>query len=182
MGFKSVASAVLKTAFPFIATAAEVGGPLGIMAANAVGNALGVKVDPDKIEETITAAQIRDPEAIAKLEQAEHDFKIQAEKLGFEHIQQMEQIAAADRANARAREVAVKDKIPAILAMGITAGFFTLLGLLIFHPVPPESKDVVIALAGVLGTMAVSINGYYFGSSSGSAAKTKILAEERQEK
>ncbi len=182
MGFKSVGSAILKTAFPFIATAAEVGGPLGMMAAAAVGNVLGIKVDPNNIENTITAAQAKDPDVLLKLQTAEQTFKLQAEQLGFQHVEQMEHIAAEDRASARAREIAVKDKTPMILAFSINAGFFTLLGLLIFHAVPMESKDVVIALAGVLGTMAVATNNYYFGSSSGSAAKSNTISDIVKEK
>ena len=58
--------------FPYIATAAEVGGPIGVMAANAVGNALGVSnVKPDDLEKTIQNAQVKDPEALLKLQQAE---------------------------------------------------------------------------------------------------------------
>lgn len=182
MGFKSVGSAILKTAFPFIATAAEVGGPLGMMAANAVGNALGIKVDPNNIENTITAAQAKDPDALLKLQTAEQQFKLQAEKLGFDHVEQMEHIAAEDRASARAREVAVRDKTPTVLAYSVTGGFFSLLALLIFHGVSGDAHDIVVGMTGVLGTMAVGINTYYFGSSSGSRAKTDTISEMVKEK
>lgn len=64
--FKSV----FKNLFPFISAAASIGGPLGTLAANAVGGALGVNVDPtqDGIDQAITDAQIKDPEALAKLQ------------------------------------------------------------------------------------------------------------------
>lgn len=179
MSFKTV----LKAAFPFIATAAEMGGPIGMMAATAVGNALGIpKVEPTErgINDAVTAAQAKDPEALLKLQKAEEDFQVQMTALGFDNIQKLEQIAAEDRANARAREIAVKDVTPKVLAYGTTAGFFILLAGLVFRAIPPESREVLSAMTGVLGTMTVGINTYYFGSSSGSAAKTRIMAAERK--
>lgn len=173
MGFKGV----LKTMFPFISAAAGMGGPLGLMAANAVGSALGVDKPPADLEAAIMTAQTKDPDAMLKLRQAEQDFQLQMERLGLESVEKMEQIAASDRASARAREIAVRDKIPAILAIAVTAGFFGLLALLIFHAVPAESREVLSVMTGALGTAWVSIVGYYFGSSSGSAAKTQLLAQ-----
>jgi hypothetical protein len=166
--------------FPFISAAAGMGGPLGLLAANAVGTALGVDKPPADIEAAITAAQTKDPEAILKLRQAEQQFQLQMERLGFESVEQLEQIAAADRASARAREMSVRDKIPAVLAIAVTGGFFGLLALLIFHAIPVESREVLSVMTGALGTAWVSIVSYYFGSSSGSAAKTQLLAEQRK--
>ncbi len=175
MGFKDI----FKTAFPFISAAASIGGPLGTMAASAVGSALGVKVEAtaDSISDAIAIATTKNPDAMLKLKDAEHSFKVQMETLGFEHIEQLEEIAATDRANARAREIAVKDRIPAILAIAVTGGFFTLLGILCFAAVPAASENVLFALSGILGTAWTSVISYFFGSSAGSAAKTKILAD-----
>jgi hypothetical protein len=81
------AMSFLKTMFPFISAAASLGGPLGTMAANAVGKALGVdKVDasPNGIESAITKAGAS-PEQIAAMQKAEQDFQVEMQKLGFEH-------------------------------------------------------------------------------------------------
>lgn len=174
MGFKGV----LRTMFPFISAAAGMGGPLGLMAANAVGTALGVDKAPADIEAAILAAQAKDPDAVLKLREAEQAFQLQMERLGFESVEKLEEIAAADRASARSREMAVRDKIPAVLAIAVTIGFFGLLALLVFHAVPAESRDVLSVMTGALGTAWVSIVSYYFGSSSGSAAKTQILSQQ----
>ena len=83
MGFKDV----LKKAYPFIATAAGMGGPLGTMAANAVGKALGVdKVEPttEGVTAAITQAQAADPDALLKLQQAEDSFKLQMTQIGID--------------------------------------------------------------------------------------------------
>ena len=174
-------NAVLKSAFPFIAAAASVGGPLGTMAANAVGKAIGiekVEATTDGIANAITAAQSKDPDALFKLQAAEQDFKLQMAKLGFDSAEKLAEVDAADRASARAREMAVKDKRPPILAIGVTAGFFSLLGLFAFRDIPNGSQTILNVLVGSLGTAWIGIVNYYFGSSSGSAAKTAILAQQ----
>lgn len=179
MGFGSI----LKTAFPFISAAAGLGGPLGTMAANAVGQALGVeKVDPspDGITAAITAAQSKDPDALLKLQDAENQFKLQMQKLGLDDAEKMAQMDVDDRANARARQIAVKDRTPAILAFTTTAGFFALLALLAYHAVPVQSEKLLDVMLGSLGTAWIGVMNYFFGSSSGSAAKTQIMAQQAQ--
>ncbi len=174
MGFKSI----LKTAFPFISAGLQVGGPFGNMAAQAIGNAIGVdKVEPteDGVENAITRAQEKDPEIMLKLRQAEQLFQTQMQKLGFDSAEKIAAIDAEDRASARAREIAVRDKIPAILAITVTAGFFGMLATLVFHLVPPEALQIITLMIGTLGSTWVSIITYYFGSSSGSAAKQDTI-------
>jgi len=169
MGFKTI----LQKAFPVISMAAQVGGPATALAANFVGSALGVKVEPDKLDDTVEKAFL-DPESRLKLVTAENNLKIELEKLNVD----LEKIAADDRASARAREIAVKDKTPAILAYGILGGLFLLVGLMAFHAVPQESREVISVMIGSLATMAIGVKEYFFGSSSGSAAKTAILSEQ----
>ena len=177
MGFKSI----LKTMFPFISVAASLGGPLGTMAAKTVGTALGINIpdtSEDGITKAITDAQIKDPNALIKIQQAEHDFQLQMEKLGLDSIEKLEKIASDDRVNARAREIAVKDKIPAIMAITVTAGFFGLLALMVFRNIPMDSQVIINVMVGSLGTAWVGIVNYYFGSSSGSVQKTAIMADQ----
>src|SRR5690349_7235112 len=115
MGFKDI----FRTAFPFISAAASIGGPLGTMAANAVGKAIGVDAVPanaDGIADAITAATSEDPDAMLKLKQAEESFQLQMTQLGFQDAEQMESLAEKDRESARDREKSVKDKTPSILA------------------------------------------------------------------
>ncbi len=177
MGF----SDVFKKAFPFISAAASLGGPLGTMAANAVGTAIGVdKIAPNKesIADAIAAATSKDPEAMLKLKQAEQDFQIQMAKLGFDDSEKILSMDAADRTNARAREIAVRDRLPMILALCVTSGFFLLLAMLAYHAVPPDSAKILDVMVGSLGTAWIGVINYYFGSSAGSAQKTNILAQQ----
>lgn len=66
-------------------------------------------------------------------------------------------------------------------AVQYSLGFFVvlcaagLIGLLLYVPIPADNKDIVnISLGTLLGSM-VTIVGYFFGSSKGSAEKTELL-------
>lgn len=172
-----------KQAYPWLATAASIGGgPAGTFAANIVGQKLGItNLKPENLEATINNA-FASPEQRLKLEQAENEFKLQMEKLGIDSAVRLEEIASADRASARAREIAIKDKLPAILAISITAGFFTLLILLVFATIPAGSQTILNIMVGSLGTAWIGIVNYYFGSSSGSADKSRTIAGLAEEK
>ncbi len=179
MGFSSV----LKSMFPFISAAASLGGPLGTMAAFAVGKAIGVdnvEATPEGISTAL--ANVKDPAVLQALQKAEQDFQVQMAQIGYKNVEDILAIDAGDRANARAREIAVKDKIPAILAIAITGGFFGLVYLLAYHEIPKDSQAILQVLIGSLGTAWIGVVNYYFGSSSGSAAKTQIMAQQAASK
>lgn len=166
----------LKKAFPFISAAASVGGPLGTLAAAAVGKALGVdKVEPTENAIT-TAIAGATPEQMIALKQAEMDCQAKLQQMGFQNAEDLESIAEQDRANARAREIALKDRVPALLALAITVGFFGILLLVVLRGINSNVHDLVTLLLGSLGTAWTGMVTYYFGSSSGSARKTEILA------
>lgn len=87
------------------------------------------------------------------------------------------QIAADDRKSAREREIAVKDRMPAVLAILITAGFFGTLAYMIRYGVPKDGSEVLYMMLGTLGTAWISVTGYFFGTSAGSQAKNNIIAK-----
>ena len=64
--------------------------------------------------------------------------------------------------------------MPAFLALLITAGFFSILGLMWMHPEATISDPLLIML-GSLGTAWTAVVTFYFGSSSGSQAKDYML-------
>jgi len=168
MGFTDV----LRKAFPFISIAASFGGPIGVMAANTVGKALGVdKVDPAKLSDIIGTA-MANPDQLLALKKADNDFKVQMEQLGLN----LEEIQEKDRESARDREKVVRDWTPKVLAYGVTLGFFGILIMMFTHSIPDTGHDVLLVLVGSLGSAWIAIMNYYYGSSSGSAAKTEILA------
>jgi hypothetical protein len=167
----------LKKALPWISAAATCNVPaLTQLAANAVSNAVGKDVDAS--EEAIAAAVAgAKPEEIAALKQQEVDFALKMQQLGFQHQEELEAIAAGDRSNARAREIALRDRIPAILAIAVTGGFFGLLFVLLRWAPPQQNEALLNISLGSLGTAWVAIISYYFGSSAGSERKSEIIAE-----
>lgn len=74
-----------------------------------------------------------------------------------------------------------KERFMYALGGGIVSLSFIILVLLIFNPLPGENKDIVnIALGTFLG-MAVTVVGYFFGSSKSSADKNDLLSQKKEE-
>lgn len=163
---------VISTVAPWLGTA--LGGPLGGAAVGAVADALGLS---EKTEGAIKQALAGvTPEQMLAMKTADQSFAIEMQKLGFTNVQAMEQIAAGDRDSARKREIEVKDHTPRNLAYAITIGFFSILAVLMFGDIPTGSKEVLYIMLGTLGTAWTGVISYYFGSTSGSVEKTKLLA------
>lgn len=92
-----------------------------------------------------------------------------------------DRMALADVASARVRESEMakagqRDYTPTILALALTAGFFGLLGLLIYANVDNEAMTLLQIMLGGLSTAFISIISYYFGSSSSSRKKDETIA------
>lgn len=175
-------SAVIQKVTPWIATAASLapipGAPLIAMAAKALSTGLStdVKPDPSAIETAITTA-MANPDQLATLKKIDDDFAVQMKQLGIQELEDLAKIAADDTANARAREIALKDRVPALLALFVTLGFFGVLTFMLLKSVPDSQHDALMLMLGVLGTAWTSVVAYYFGSSAGSAAKTALMAQ-----
>jgi hypothetical protein len=166
-----------KKALPWISAAATCNVPaLTQLAANAVSNAVekNVEASADEIIQAVASAR---PEQIEALKQQEADFALKMQQLGFQHEEELETIAASDRTNARAREIALRDRIPAILAVAVTCGFFGLLFSLLRWAPPKQNEALLNITLGSLGTAWVAIISYYFGSSAGSERKNEIIAK-----
>lgn len=179
----------LKKVAPWIGAAASVAlpGPLGA-AAGALGKVLGSSDQPATVEATQQGIEnafqtiMGDPDKIAKLRQVDNDFKLAWQAAGFKQEIDIESLAVADRKDARAREIAVRDNTPKILAYLYAAGFFITLGAEIWIAISGvtinalASKSIDILL-GVLTAMVLGTKEYYFGSSAGSARKSELLAQ-----
>ena len=62
----------------------------------------------------------------------------------------------------------------------IVIGIFALLGMLIFVAMPEQNKDLLNIVIGTLVAAFVSVVGYFYGSSKGSADKTDMLKNGKQ--
>lgn len=158
---------IVATVAPGIATA--LGGPLAGLAVGAIGKAFGL--DSATTEQVANAVAGAKPEDLYNLKIAEKEFQQRMAELDVDLVR----IAASDRDSARQRQIAVKDKIPAILAIAVTGGFFGVLAFMLTQEVPAGSKDVLNIMLGSLGTAWIQVMAYYFGSSSGSDKKTEVI-------
>lgn len=67
--------------------------------------------------------------------------------------------------------------IQGFLAVTITIGFFSVIGVLFWKTdIPGPVKDILLVMLGALLASWKEITGYFFGSSSGSARKDAQLA------
>jgi len=156
---------------PLIAALVNAGLPLLAGAVMSKGKELveektGIKL-PD-----LQVGQSLPPEQVAELARIEKDRAIELERLANDRLR----IDAEDRNSARAREMAVKDWIPGILAIGVSLGFFGVLGYMLKFGAPKEGGEALMVMLGALGASWGAVMNYYFGSSKSSADKTALLA------
>src|SRR5207247_2528101 len=103
------------------------------------------------------------PDQQLKFEQAMAQIKLDTMKMAIEDI-----------GSARQMQATTRSRMPAILALLITLGFFSILGLMWAHPSEAISDPLLIML-GALGTAWTAVVTFYFGSSAGSANKDYLL-------
>ncbi len=164
---------IVGTVAPWIGTA--LGGPLGGMAVGAIADALGLSdKTEDALKQAISGAT---PEQMLALKQADQQFALRMQELGFQNTQALEKISADDRDSARKREMTVMDWTPRVLACAITIGFFSVLATMMRNELPKEGRDALLIMLGALGTSWTSVIAYYFGSTAGSRAKTDLIAK-----
>jgi len=162
----------LTKVLPWISAAATCNIPALVgLASGVIGTALGKPVasTTDAIAEAVAGAT---PEQMIALKTAENDFAAKMQSMGFAHQEDLEKIAADDRASARVRETTLRDKLPSILALFITVGLFGLLATMLKVTIPPDNEKLMDIMLGALTTGWVSVVSYYFGSSAAHDAMT----------
>jgi hypothetical protein len=166
-------TAIIKTVAPWIATALT--GPLGGMAVEAAADALGVPTKTaDALKQAISGAT---PEQMLALKQADQAFAFQMQQLGFANIEKLAALAVEDRKDARAMQVQTRSRVPAILAVIITIGFFGILVGMLGGWLAATDNQALLIMLGALGAAWGAIVNYYFGSSADSGRKTELLAQ-----
>lgn len=174
--------AIIGAVLPWLTAALK--SPLAGMAVEHIAEKFGLE---DKTVEGVQKfIQGASHAEMLELKKEDHNFELQMKELGFKQIKDLEELAAKDRDSARNREIQTKDPTTRQLALAYTTGFFAIITVVIFKGLPPENRDVIVALLGVLGAAEVSIIQYYFGSSSGSSEKnglfTKLVDAVRKKK
>lgn len=156
-----------------LTVASGVPGPIGMVAA-LVSQVVGskIKADPASID---TAIQAANGDQMLQLKQLDAQHGEAMAKIWGDNLEDMAKIGAADTADARLLQRTDKSWIPPTLAIMVFAMFGAALALAIFHGIPANGHDVVVGLINVLGTILITIIGFYFGSSKGSADKNAPL-------
>lgn len=154
---------------PTVATV--LGGPFAGIAVDLIGKAFGMEgATTDKVKAAIESGQMNGEQLLA-IKKAE----IELRRFLEEKQIRLEEIKAEDTASARDMQKSTQSRIPGILSVGVTIGFFGILGWLMVGGVPPNSEPLMIML-GSLGTAWAAIIGFWFGSSHGSMQKSELLA------
>lgn len=166
---------ILKTFGPLIGSVAPtiataLGGPVAGIAVKALSRALlgqenGTQDDIMAILANPTGDQL------AALKKIDADFKVQMRALDID----LERIAANDRDSARDMQKETKDWIPRALAVSVTIGFFGILLYMLIYGLPTTGNEALLLLLGALQTAWGGIIAFYFGSSSGSQQKDKMI-------
>lgn len=165
----------LKKLAPFLSTGLSLAGPYGAIASKILSPILGLK--PDAKEDEYSAALAKaTPEQIEAIKQAEQQFQVQMKQLDIQSVEDLEKIAASDRASAREMQIQTKSWIPGTLGISIVIGFFILLGGMMFGKLHPADNQALLLLLGSLTMGFGAVINYYFGSSAGSDRKTELLA------
>ena len=165
--------ALVSTVAPWIGTA--LGGPLGGMAVEAAANALGLS---DKTVDSVKAALSGvTPEQMLALKQADQAFALQMQTLGFKNVADMEAIAAGDRASARNMHIAKPSPVPAMLSVGVTVGYFSILIGMMVGLLKVSDSQALLLMLGSLSTAWGMVMAFWFGTTRDSGRKTELLAQ-----
>ena len=62
-----------------------------------------------------------------------------------------------------------------LLGTALCVGFFGLIGIMVFIPVPRENHDALMILLGALAGAFTTVVAFYFGSSSSSRIKDETI-------
>lgn len=163
---------------PGIATA--LGGPLAGVAVSALSEQLLGRPDGSEAE-VATALRTGGSDALLRLKEAEKAFQVRMRELDID----VEKIHQADRANARDMAAKTGDIwTPRVLSAVIVSGFLATVYMVLSGAVDglkdPSVSVMVGTLIGYVSAKADQVVSYWFGSSSGSAEKTAILARKSQ--
>ena len=164
---------LLATVAPWIGGA--LGGPLGAMAVEAAANALGLT---EKTSDAIkTALGGATPEQMLALKQADQEFAMKMQALGFKHVTDLECLAVDDRKDARAMQISKPSRVPAALSGLVTAGYFGILLGIMRGWLSINDSQALLLMLGSLTTAWGAVMAYWFGTTRDSGRKTELLAQ-----
>jgi hypothetical protein len=169
---------------PTLAT--MLGGPLAGTAVTALESALGLKTGAgsDAVTQVVQAGLTPDQIAAIRVADQKHaevigQQQIDLAKLNAAHEEAFAKIDADDTANARARQVALRDWTPNIIGVLVVVVAMGLEGALAlgFHKPTQVAGEVLGRILGTLDSATILVLSFWFGSSAGARRSTDALAE-----
>ena len=129
---------ILKTFGPLIGSVAPtiataLGGPVAGLAVKAVSNALFGHENGTE-DDIMSALANPTGDQLAQLKKIDADFKVQMKSLDID----LERISEQDRDSARNMQIATRDWIPRVLAVGVTVGFFGIIAYILTLAFQPQ--------------------------------------------
>lgn len=167
----------LKSLAPTLSTLIT-GSPLAGMAASMIAEKLGLSESTVEAVQGALNGNALTSEQIASLKLAEVDMK----KFMADNGLKLEELAAGDRKDARARDVEYlknnKRNIRAdVLAYGALFAFVAAGVALFFANMPTQNRELLVYLLGALTVIVKDIYGFEFSTTRDSQKKTDLLAQ-----
>jgi len=148
------------------------GSPVAGVGVSLLCNVLGLEPSPEnamKAAEQVAAGSLTGDQLVT-LRKAEAEAKNQLAKMGLDYDIAKNELVFKDRDSARAREVAVRDWTPRILAYSVAMIWTFINGTLLYMAMTHNSiqNDMTVFTSGIMKTIDAAlmlILGYYFGAS-----------------
>lgn len=150
-------------------------GPLGGAAVTAIGGILGVSdATQEKIASALTAGQLT-PEQAGEIKKLELQYQNDEKERGFKYSE----LEFKDRDSARRANVDGGTQRPlfwlSLVLLTITLGTEV---MVLVRGLPIGTSELVVGrVLGLLDSVALMVLAYWYGSSSGSVAKTQLMAK-----
>jgi hypothetical protein len=172
MDWKATIGAVAPT------LASALGGPLAGLAVDAIGKAFGwSESTQEKVQDALTKGQLSGDQILA-LKQAEIALVQQEKELGFKFAE----LDAGDRKDARDMQKVTRSQVPAVLSIGVTLGYFGVLLGMMSGGLKAGDSQALLLMLGSLSTAWGVVMAFWFGSTAGSAEKSRLLAQSQPPK
>ena len=164
---------VISTVAPWIGTA--LGSPLGGMAVSAIADALNLD---DKTEGAIkTALSGASPEQLLALKNADQEFALRMQEIGFKNEQALAALAVDNTKDARDLQKVTRSWVPSALSIIITLGFLGILVGMMSGELTSSDNQALLIMLGALGAAFGAVINYWLGSTMGSSRKTELIAQ-----
>jgi len=156
---------------PTVATA--LGGPLAGVAVSALGKVFGISnATTELVADVINSGKLT-PDQISEIKKLELQFQNDEAERGFKYAE----IAYKNTQGARDMQIATRSKVPAVLSVLITLGFFGILIGMMWGKLTTTDNQALLIMLGALAAAWGAIVNYWFGSSHGSQTKDEVKAQ-----